>query len=170
VIALVVIDEPNAETHFGSALAGPVVRSILYDTLTYLNVKPKGIVVKPLVKVPDVRNLNLNEAQNALLKDKLQFSIEGTGNTVVDQMPKPGAMVEEDSQIVLYLNEYNNNGKVDVPDLKGKSITEASNILSSLGLKIKINGSGIAVSQKPEKGEKVDKGTTVEVDFRPLEN
>ncbi|MDI3312593.1 MAG: PASTA domain-containing protein, partial [Thermoanaerobacterium sp.] len=40
----------------------------------------------------------------------------------------------------------------------------------SLGLKIKINGSGIAVSQKPEKGEKVDKGTTVEVDFRPLEN
>ncbi|MDI3476617.1 MAG: hypothetical protein PWQ59_142, partial [Thermoanaerobacterium sp.] len=94
----------------------------------------------------------------------------GTGNTVIDQMPKPGAMVEEDSQIVLYLNEYNSTEKVDVPDLKGKSITEASTILSSLGLKIKINGEGIAVNQKPEKGEKVDKGTTVEVDFRPLEN
>ncbi|WP_434565515.1 stage V sporulation protein D [Thermoanaerobacterium thermosaccharolyticum] len=170
VIALVVIDEPNAETHFGSALAGPVVKSILYDTLTYLNVKPKGIEVKPLVKVPDVRNLSLYEAQNALLKEKLQFSIDGTGNTVIDQMPKPGAMLEEDSTVVLLLNEYNNTGKVEVPDLKGKTITEASTILSSLGLKIKINGTGIVVNQKPEKGEKVDKGTTVEVDFRPLEN
>ncbi|SNX52794.1 stage V sporulation protein D (sporulation-specific penicillin-binding protein) [Thermoanaerobacterium sp. RBIITD] len=170
VIVLVVIDEPNAETHFGSALAGPVVKSILYDTLTYLDIKPKGIEMKSQVKVPNVRNMNLMDAQNTLLNEKLQFAIEGMGNTVVDQMPKPGAMVEENTTVVLYLNEYNNIQEVKVPDLKGKTITEATELLNSLGLKIKINGTGVAASQKPEKGEQVGKGTTVEVDFRPLEN
>ncbi|QSZ28322.1 stage V sporulation protein D [Aceticella autotrophica] len=170
IIVLIVIDEPNAETHFGSALAGPVAKSILQDSLTYLEVKPKGIEKKPLVVVPDIKNMKVSDAQNTLMNGKLRCTLQGNGNVVVDQIPKAGAMVEENTLIVLYLNNYESNQKVEVPDLKGKTVVEASNILNDIGLKIKINGSGVSVSQKPEKGELVDKGTTVSVDFRPLEN
>lgn len=170
IIALVVIDEPNAETHFGSALAGPVVKSILWDSLNYLGVKPKGLEVKPIVQVPNVRDKSIIDAQNDIINKKLQYVVEGYGNTVIDQIPKEGAMVEEGTTVILYLNDYNKNSKVKIPDLKGKTVTESSEILNALGLKIKIIGDGVVYKQKPEKGEEVEKGTTIEVEFRPLEN
>ncbi|WP_457921088.1 penicillin-binding transpeptidase domain-containing protein [Thermoanaerobacter thermocopriae] len=170
VIALVVIDEPNSpEGHFGSQLAAPVVKSILEDTLKYLEVQPKGIEKPKTVIVPDVRNMKLYEAENAILSNNLSFIIEGSGDTVFDQMPKPGAIVEENTQVILYLNAEKIQ-EVVVPDLTGKSVKEATEILNSLGLKIKIKGSGFAVNQNPKEGAILKKGETVEVEFRPKEN
>ncbi|MGB9780009.1 stage V sporulation protein D [Caldanaerobacter sp.] len=170
VIVLVVIDEPNnPETHFGSQLAAPVVKSILEDTLKYLEVQPKGMTTREMVMVPEVRKMKLYEAEKIILERKLDFILQGNGDSVVDQMPKPGALVEENTKIVLYLDEAPNE-EVVVPDLKGKSVKEATEILNSLGLKIKIKGTGFAVNQKPEKGTLVKKGEVVEVEFRPREN
>ncbi|MFV9567829.1 stage V sporulation protein D [Thermoanaerobacter mathranii] len=170
VIALVVIDEPNSpEGHFGSQLAAPVVKSILEDTLKYLEVQPKGIEKPKTVVVPDVRNMKLYEAENVILSNNLSFIIEGSGDTVFDQMPKPGAIVEENTQVILYLNAEKIQ-EVVVPDLTGKSVKEATEILNSLGLKIKIKGSGFAVNQNPKEGAILKKGETVEVEFRPKEN
>jgi stage V sporulation protein D (sporulation-specific penicillin-binding protein) len=170
VIVLVVIDEPNnPETHFGSQLAAPVVKSILYDTLNYLEVQPRGIPTPEMVVVPEVRKMKLFEAEKIILESKLDFILQGNGDSVVEQMPKPGALVKENTKIVLYLSETPNE-EIVVPDLKGKSVKEATEILNSLGLKIKIKGTGFAVSQKPEKGTLVKKGEIVEVEFRPREN
>ncbi|WP_029688537.1 stage V sporulation protein D [Thermoanaerobacter sp. A7A] len=170
VIVLVVIDEPNnPETHFGSQLAAPVVKSILEDTLRYLEVQPRGIEKPASVVVPDVRNMKLYEAENIILSNKLNFIIEGNGDTVFDQMPKPGAIVEENTQVILYLNAEKIQ-EVVVPDLTGKSVKEATEILNSLGLKIRIKGSGFAVNQSPKEGTILKKGETVEVEFRPKEN
>lgn len=41
VIVLVVIDEPNGFSHFGGVIATQVVKSIMYDTLRYLNIEPQ---------------------------------------------------------------------------------------------------------------------------------
>lgn len=85
-------------------MAAPVVKSILEDTLRYLEVQPRGIEKPASVVVPDVRNMKLYEAENIILSNKLNFIIEGNGDTVFDQMPKPGAIVEENTQVILYLN------------------------------------------------------------------
>lgn len=170
VIVLVVIDEPNnPETHFGSQLAAPVVKSILDDTLRYLEVQPKGIQKPASVVVPDVRNMKLYEAERVILSSKLDFMIEGGGDTVFDQIPKPGAIVEENTKVILYLNPEKIQ-EVVVPDLSGKNVKEAAEILNSLGLKIKIKGSGFAVNQTPKEGTILKKGEIVEVEFRPKEN
>lgn len=170
VIVLVVIDEPNnPETHFGSQLAAPVVKSILDDTLKYLEVKPKGIKKPETVMVPDVRNMKLYEAERIILENKLDFILQGNGDTVFDQVPKPGALVNENTKIILYLNGVSTE-EVVVPDLKGKSVKEATEILNSLGLRIKIKGTGFAVDQSPKEGTLVKKGEVVEVEFRPKEN
>ncbi|MBE3579488.1 MAG: stage V sporulation protein D [Caldanaerobacter subterraneus] len=170
VIVLVVIDEPNnPETHFGSQLAAPVVKSILDDTLKYLEVKPKGIKKPETVMVPDVRNMKLYEAERIILENKLDFILQGNGDTVFDQVPKPGALVNENTKIILYLNGVSTE-EVVVPDLKGKSAKEATEILNSLGLRIKIKGTGFAVDQSPKEGTLVKKGEVVEVEFRPKEN
>jgi len=47
----------------------------------------------------------------------------------------------------------------------GKSIREANRILVSEGLRLKIEGSGIAVGQDPAPGTRVKEGTEVTVRF-----
>lgn len=54
---------------------------------------------------------------------------------------------------------------VIVPDVINKSIREANNILVSEGLKLTIEGSGLAVEQDPPAGSAVEPGTEVTVKF-----
>ncbi|GAB6088383.1 hypothetical protein JCM11672_36550 [Alkaliphilus crotonatoxidans] len=57
------------------------------------------------------------------------------------------------------------SASVTVPDLTGKTIREANTILSNLGLRLKITGSGQATKQYPEMNEQVEAGTIVSVEF-----
>jgi PASTA domain. len=71
--------------------------------------------------------------------------------------------------VILYL-DGKSEGNVKVPDLKGKTIREASDILSSYGLKINIKGDGYCVSQDPEAGTEVAPGTIVNLQFKLNDN
>lgn len=56
-------------------------------------------------------------------------------------------------------------GKVLVPDLRGKSIREASQKLTDLGININVQGSGMATSQDIPPYTVVDPGITITVNF-----
>ena len=75
------------------------------------------------------------------------------------------------SIVMLYVDnltqEDNNNGIVQVPDVSGLSVVEANRLLRSYGLQMRIEGSGLAVSQSPEAGEDVTPDSIVEVTFEP---
>lgn len=112
-VVLVVIDEPGGYGHTGGLIATPVVKSIMSDTLRYMDVKPQYTeeeakqLMKPAVKVPDVRNMNLKEAIKVLANAKLQYTMDGDidyslDSTVLDQMPKAGADITEGSSVLLY--------------------------------------------------------------------
>ncbi len=112
VSVLVVIDEPGAGQYYGGVIAAPVARSIIYDTLRYMDVKPqytaeeKELMQRPLVKVPEVRNMALKNAIKELEKSKLKYSVEAEfehnmESTIVDQTPKPGADINEGSIVIL---------------------------------------------------------------------
>ncbi|KXZ39544.1 stage V sporulation protein D (sporulation-specific penicillin-binding protein) [Alkalithermobacter thermoalcaliphilus JW-YL-7 = DSM 7308] len=175
---LVVIDEPRGESHFGSLTAGPVVKEIIYDTLKYLDVKPsyteqeKENLVKEEVVVPEVRNLTLADAAKVLVEKKLNFTVEpdmySEGDAIViDMFPKPQAKVPIESSIILYVKDKNTkSSQVVVPDLKGKTVREVSNILQGLGLKFKIVGNGICVDQNPKPNSQVDTNSTIIVEFK----
>ena len=80
---------------------------------------------------------------------------------------RTGAEVPEGSLVVLYTEyvEPQDDGLVDVPDLTGLSLVPANRELREVGLTMKIDGSGICVSQDPEPGERVAAGTEVVVTF-----
>jgi stage V sporulation protein D (sporulation-specific penicillin-binding protein) len=103
---------------FGGAVAGPVVQSVMLDSLKYLGVKPDlsaplapgkpmyGVNYPPVKKaavVPSVLGLTAAEAQATLKKAGFKFEIEGKGSSVVDQIPLGDAKVEEGSTVLLYL-------------------------------------------------------------------
>ena len=58
-------------------------------------------------------------------------------------------------------------GQVMVPNLKGKTIREAAQILSDLDLLLQAEGTGLAVWQDPAPLTVVSVGSLVEVKFAP---
>lgn len=113
IAVLVVIDEPGGFSHFGGQIASPVVKSIISDTLRYLDVKPQytqaelELMEKPLVKVPELRNMTYKDAIKVLNSSKLKHQLEGgEGETslnslIVDQVPKPGASINQEGEVIL---------------------------------------------------------------------
>jgi len=182
IAVLVVIDEPDPSNYYGGQIAAPVVASIVKDTLRYLNVKPMyteeeaAKLVKDKVKVPDIRNVPLQEGLKALKANNLQFQvvgniIENDKNLIVDQTPKPDIMVSENSIVLIYLESFENqSSETIVPNVIGRTVNGATNLLNMSHLKIQISGTGIAVSQDPFPGEVVERESVVKVEFKEPEN
>ena len=64
--------------------------------------------------------------------------------------------------------ENNNQEKITMPDLSGKSKREIESILNKLKLEYNIKGDGYFISQSPAKGEKFDKDELVEIVLEDL--
>jgi len=180
VACIVMLDEPNGGQHFGGVIAAPVVGKILDDTLRYLGIEPVFTDEELLttdVTVPEVRNMDVNEAKKTLRDMKLNYRVEGTGSTVADQIPKPGAKITEQSTVILYTEGASPTNNVSVPDVLHKSVVEANQILTNAGLNMKIvggstdttNGATTVVKQEPAAGTSVLPGTIVQVEFRRLD-
>lgn len=184
VIVLFMVDEPEAAVDFGSQVAAPYVKMILEDTLKYLDIEPRyaddpNLSDIPDVSVPDLIGKPLDEATRELKNLGLTYSTQLSGTVVKEQMPKPGATVKEGTKVLLYLEpgeeendsqtQEQDNGDMDdtviVPDVLGKSLIETNKILTSMGLKLKVEGSGIATSQSPEAGAEISHGSEVLVIF-----
>lgn len=114
ITVLVVIDEPGAGSYYGGVIAAPVVKSIISDTLRYLDVKPQyteeeaKMLMKGKVLVPEVRNMKLKEAKKLLAQNKLRYRLEEEqgepteDSLVLDQTPRANAKVDEGSVVILY--------------------------------------------------------------------
>lgn len=166
-VSLIVVDEPSAGTIYGGQIGGPVFQKVMGDSLKYLGIKPDIEEDKneTTVKVPDLRNLLVDDAVKILKNKSLTPRIEGKGPIVKEQLPSPNVKVEPNSNIILKVSDFSSDDSIIVPDLKGRTIKEATDILSVLGLEIEISGSGFALKQTPSPGTEVDPGTIVKVIF-----
>ena len=178
VVVLVALFDPRGESHMGGVIAAPVVGKIIEDTLNYMQVERKYTEedmksMAAAVTVPEVRNRSVGEAVKALKAAGLKYDIEGEGNTesiILQQTPKPNAVVPEDSVVILYTYRPEEPKTVTMPDLSGKNISEAAYAMNRLGLNIKVSGNGTAYRQQYKPGTVIEKGTVVEVEFRNMDN
>jgi cell division protein FtsI (penicillin-binding protein 3) len=118
---LVIIDEPQGVTT-GGVVAAPVFKAILEKVLPYLNVHPKGTLMvknvsdlistaeasttEPLINgvkvskgvervvMPDLSGLPMRKALSRMEGKGLIIKFSGNGK-VVEQVPKPGAVMEK---------------------------------------------------------------------------
>ena len=169
---LLIVDEPSVRPDYGSTVAAPFARQILEETLKYKGVEPEyedgeEALVGKTAAVPNVTGYSVEEASSAMADAGLRVMVDGIGDTIAEQLPAAGAQVPEGSLVVLYTEyvEPQDDGLVEVPDLTGMSMVPANRTLRSVGLVMKIRGSGVCVSQSPEAGERVAAGTEVRVTF-----
>ena len=171
VAVLVIVEEADVPIDFGSVTAAPFAKEILEQTLMYMGIAPEVEGEDPReVEVPQVTGLTLKDAEEIVAEAGLDCVFDGSGGTVTGQLPAAGAVMTEGSIMMLYVDQLTDlsaNGKVAVPDVTGLSVLEANRMLRSYGLKMQIEGGGLAVSQVPAAGEEVFPTASVAVTFEP---
>jgi cell division protein FtsI (penicillin-binding protein 3) len=139
----VMVDEPMVE-HAGGAVAAPIFRRVAKMALQYKGLTPKGAErtnVGELATKPDPANAAyelLREARGK--KPPVQEVVQGG----------PAAA-----------------GRVRVPDMTGWPVREAVRHAMELGVRPKVQGTGVLARQDPAPGVVVDKGGTVVLFFEP---
>ncbi len=176
IICLVMLDEPQVANKYGGTIAAPLVGSIIEETLEYMGVERQYTEEEARlisVTVPDLRELAVTVAKESIDSKRLNIKVVGGGDTVLDQLPKPGMNIGENSTIIVYTEARDENTRVTVPDLTGLTVEQAKKRLSDAGLNFEIAGAGLtgtdgayAFKQSIPYGTQVEPATVVSVEFR----
>ncbi|MEU5199571.1 Stk1 family PASTA domain-containing Ser/Thr kinase [Streptomyces scabiei] len=125
------------------------------------------------VKVPDLKGLRLDIAKDRLRSDGLEpglvtreFSDEVVRGQVISTRPGIGTEVSSGTVVRIVVSR---GAPVDVPDLSGSSVEDATARLEAEGLKVKIASGrvnsefdkGLVAEQSPGAGKQVGTGDTV---------
>ncbi len=109
VIAIVLIDEPEG-IYYGGTIAAPVIASLFDNVLPYMGIEPsyneKEIEEYNIGKfgVPNFLGLTKAEAKKLIASypfDEVHWL--GEGDTVTEQFPLENEMIENNSDLILYL-------------------------------------------------------------------
>lgn len=163
----------DPEHHQGGQQAGPVVRQIFTDILPILGVTPDSTEQPEeeedrQIAVVNVKDMTISEANSKLFS--LGFNViyntaeDPNVAIVADQVPKSGVALPENSTICLYTASETERTKVQVPNIKGMTVEQATNALKAKNLNISIDGNkGIVVTQEPTFETEVEEGTVINV-------
>ncbi len=168
---LVLVDEPTAGQHFGSAVAAPVVANILTEVLPHLGITP-NTDEETTVTVPEYIGKTVESAKQLIEESGLKCVVRGDGDKVVNQLPANGTVVSTDGVVILYTDGAEITANVRVPNLIGYSPTNAIKTLVNSNLNVSIKGifngdytNCRVVSQSVKDGEYVLPGTVIELEF-----
>ncbi len=174
-ICLIMLDEPEVPNRYGGTIAAPIAGKVLEECLEYMGVERQYTAEEAqivTVTVPELRTMTVDGAKAEAQKYNLTLSIKGDGDTVVDQLPKPGGTVLAGSTVIAYTTQQTGENLVTVPDVSGMSINAAQKTIESAGLNFEISGAGLSNSsgayaskQSIAPGEKVAPATVISVEF-----
>lgn len=110
IVVYVAVQNAKNVVQYGGTVAAPIARNIFLSAIDILDISPdtEGIPKEytwldiKYVIVPDVTNLNLEDAKKALKGFNIEYS--GNGDKVVYQSPNGGMYVKEGGTVILMLN------------------------------------------------------------------
>lgn len=155
--------------------AGVVLRQALAAGQTVLRGERVGITLaKEMPRVPAVAKMSVADATRALTEAGYRVEQQPVNDDVVEkglvasQLPDAGVALAREQTVVLRVSQ--GAALVEVPRVISSAAGKATKSLEELGLVAKIRWvnlaetwSGVVLSQTPEPGEKVEKGSSVEI-------
>jgi penicillin-binding protein 2B len=150
ILIAILSEEPDIGGDYrrGSEVWVPVFRDIMSQSLRYLGIQSNASTSKtmseqPIKTIPDLSNTTLSSAKAKLNQLGLQPQIFGSGGKILKQFPLPGTEISMNQEIYVTTDTT----VTAIPDFKGKSLRDAMEICSLLGLQCKINGEGYVTGQ-----------------------
>lgn len=109
IVVYVAINNPKRVVQYGGVVSAPVAKAILTDSIDALGIKKRNVTTekkynwndKKYYTVENVIGKTPKEASKILSNYEIEYS--GTGNIIVEQSPKAGTRLEEESKIRLML-------------------------------------------------------------------
>lgn len=174
VAILVGVDNPKGAYRGGGVLAAPIAKEVLEPTLEYLNVERQytsGELASVSKTTPGLIGLSVSQAKIKASNEGLTTKVVGGGDSVISQVPTAGQSIPENGVVVIYTESDTDVQKVEVPDFRGKTLSEANKIAASSGLNAVFSGPTDTVgvkcySQSIASGASVEAGSSITVYFR----
>ena len=173
VVALLSLYGPQGKNYYGGKIAAPVVSQVLSEVLPYLGIpsndSSQASSDTSLITIPDLKNKTISESKKLLKDLGLTYITSASDDEIVtSQNPKAGVSISKNGIVKLYTDQNNSSVSVTVPDLKGKSLSNATSTLKAKNLNIQATGSGIVVSQEPAVGSSIEEGSVIKVTLQEV--
>ena len=167
IAVIIVVDEPTTSVKYGSVVAAPYVGRLYESILPYLEYKSNA--ESNCVELKSYIGLQADDAKSALTELGVKYEIIGNGDTVYEQTPDGGNIIDLERGSVILYTAVAEDSTVMIPDLCGMSAYDANVLLSRLGVvpiftdKFTLDGNSIVIHQSPEVGSAVKKGSIVKL-------
>lgn len=140
-----------------STVLSDAVKTIVKDTAKYLGIFEEAPELNKEVityEVSNYKNKQIEDVKKDLDSIGASYVIFGNGSKVIDQYPTAKAQTNTKNKVFIFTNDSN----VVMPDLTNYSFKEASVVLTKLGIKYSINGSGYVQQQSIAPGTVMEDG------------
>ena len=173
---ILMVDEPTKGLLYGSTVAAPYIAKTFETVLPYLGVEPVYTAQEEETLASEIRSYVGLEIEAAVsFAESLGFTCEvlGEGKYVKSQQPKAQSYYHgKDGRIVFYTDDERPPSGI-VPDVVGKSVSEANRLLAAAGFNIHVSGvlnatggDAVVVSQSLMAGKEAERGSIVSVELR----
>ncbi len=180
IAVLVALDEPVVGNAQSSTIAAPVVGAMLEDILPYLGYEPTFTDAQKAeqeeVTVRNYITMQPHDAQSLIRRAGLKTEIVGRGVTVLKQIPEAGKSLPYGGTVILYTDKKEADSIATVPDVVGRSVSDANQLITNAGFNINIVGEvtegkeEIVVTQDPPAGSTANTGSIVTVNVQKEES
>ena len=168
-IVYVSAKRPKLEpTELGSAPVSYVFKTVMKNSLNYLNIAPTEAtnIEKPVVKegieTPKVIGKGLDEGAKELSQAGLTVIKLGQTGSVTKQIPLPDSKVLEKEKIIIKAN-----GKMKMPDMTGWAFRDVTKIADIADLKLNVIGKGYVTKQSIQANSEFKDGDYLVVELNP---
>ena len=162
IVVFAMLDDPQGENDYASRIAAPIVGNIISEAAPYLGLSTDGVTTSGTTKVPNAVGQDWALAQVELNKLGLSHRLIGHSGTVTYQYPLAYSEVPAGSTIYLY-TESAEGTTTTVPDVTGKSVEQAKQMLKAANLNVSAPDSGTVTTQSIASGGQVTLGTVIEL-------
>ncbi|MBR5134643.1 MAG: PASTA domain-containing protein, partial [Clostridia bacterium] len=121
---------------------------------------------------PSVEGMDVATAEAAIIGEGLKVRVQGSGSTVIKQVPAAGEAIPSEGTVVLYTDTASyQSGVTTVPDFTGSGAAYSMQLAAEYHLNIQLDGTGLdsggalAATQSIPVGTKVPYGTIIKVEF-----
>jgi stage V sporulation protein D (sporulation-specific penicillin-binding protein) len=171
------VDEPTKGVLYGSTVAAPYIAKTLETVLPYLGVTPIYTEEEEKLFASDIPNYIGLEAESAVSFAEsrgLAVTVVGEGKYVTDQSPKAESLYHGETGKIIFYTDDTKKISETVPDVVGKTLTEANRAITDGGFNLCIGGAvdvdgrggAVVVSQSPAAGTRLESGGVVSIELR----
>ena len=114
-------------------------------------------------EVPSFVNKELESVKTTLTSENIKYTVIGNGDKVVKQYPEKKDTITNQDTIYLITNDQN----LTVPNVVGLSSKVANSLLTTLGIKVNLDGVGYVTSQNIAEGTAITEGLEITLTLSP---